>query len=65
MTMPYTEWVAQRRCTRKVAHRSRSHAWIAIWSLILRDRADVGELTPYACDLCDRWHVGHVGGGGA
>lgn len=50
---------ADRSCTGKVQHESLKRALRAVASLVRKKEAVRGELQPYECRFCHKWHIGH------
>lgn len=52
--------IRRRACRNKVAHDSQEAAVRAIRNMRYDTRPDAGELVPYHCRDCGRFHVGHA-----
>lgn len=51
--------IRRRACKGKVRHPEQGHAHAALRSLV-RERGDQGAMTPYRCQFCGGWHIGHT-----
>lgn len=52
--------IRRRACKGKVRHAGASEGYAAIRSLARAGR-DNGHMTPYRCQFCGGWHIGHTG----
>lgn len=46
-------------CPKKRAYESEANAWVRISKFARKQGRDFGDITPYLCSWCERWHIGH------